>query len=513
MLIQNLKWQAFYAAAMASACWLHYNAELYPQAALLGAAGLWGLLGPVPFMQGKTLHGSARWASRKDAKARGLLGRSGVIVGKLKGRFGDLDSRFLRFDAPDHLATFAPTRSGKGAGQIIPTLLSYPGSVFVTDIKRENFDVTAAYRADKLGQQVVRIDPSNPAPGVIFNPLDCVRRDDSMATDAGVLADLLMPRSSNGGASDHFDQQALILVRGLIMYVIDKAGPDACIALVRQCLMAGPERFEGMLSEMASSAVPEISEAGNHMQKLAAKSPREFGSVLSTAVGKTDIWSDRQVKAITTGRSTVDFGRMKEAGVSVYLVVPPDQIGHYRVFMRTVVGMAVRAMTQSAAKPDNPVLFLLDEFPALGHMASIEQGIGVVAGYGVRFWIFCQDMPQLRAIYREGAGTLMANCAVRSFFGVTALETADYISRSLGRGTVETQNQSARVAGAGLVATDATVSRSMTARDLLTADEVAAMPEGKQIILVQGLRPLMADEVRYFEDRAFRGLYGVWKRG
>lgn len=505
MLIQNLKWQAFFAGAMASACWLHYNADLYPQAALLGAAGLWGLFGPVPFLRGKTLHGSARWASKGEAKARGLLGDQGVIVGKL-------DGRFLRYDAPGHLATFAPTRSGKGAGQIIPTLLTYPGSVFVTDIKRENYDVTAAYRADALGQKVVRLDTSNPAPGVIFNPLDCVRRDHNMATDAGVLADLLMPRSANGGASDHFDQQALILVRGLLMFVIDQAGPDACMGLVRQFLMAGPDRFEQILTDMAASAVPEISEAGNHMQKLAAKSPREFGSVLSTAVGKTDIWSDRQVKAITTGRSTVDFARMKESGVTVYLVVLPDQIGHFRVFMRTVVGMACRAMTQNKAKPQTPVLFLLDEFPALGHMAAIEQGIGVVAGYGVRFWIFCQDMPQLRAIYGEGAGTLMANCAVRSFFGVTELETADYLSRSLGRTTVETHNQAARVAGGGLVATDATVSRSMTARDLMTADEVSAMPEGKQIILVQGLRPVMADKVRYFEDRAFRGLYGVWNQ-
>ncbi len=505
MIIQNLKWQAFFAGAMASACWLHYNAELFPQVALLGAAGLWGLFGPVPFMHGKTLHGSARWASKKEAKARGLLGDQGVIVGKL-------DGRFLRYDAPGHLATFAPTRSGKGAGQIIPTLLTYPGSVFVTDIKRENFDVTAAYRADKLGQQVVRIDPSNPDPAVIFNPLDCVRRDHNMATDAGVLADLLMPRSANGGASDHFDQQALILVRGLLMFVIDKAGPDACMGLVRQSLMAGPDRFEQILTEMAASAVPEICEAGNHMQKLAAKSPREFGSVLSTAVGKTDIWSDRQVKAITTGRSTVDFARMKENGITAYLVVPPDQIGHFRVFMRTVVGMACRAMTQNKAKPKAPVLFLLDEFPALGHMAAIEQGIGVMAGYGVRFWIFCQDMPQLRAIYRDGAGTLMANCAVRSFFGVTELETAEYISRSLGRATVETQNQAARVVGGGLVAADATVSRSMTARDLMTADEVSSMSEGKQIVLVQGLRPMMADKVRYFEDRAFRGLYGVWNQ-
>lgn len=506
MLIQNLKWQAFFGAAMASACWLHYNAELYPQAVLLGAAGLWGLFGPVPFARGKTLHGSARWATKAEAKARGLLGDAGVIVGKLEGRF-------LRYDAPGHLATFAPTRSGKGAGQIIPTLLTYPGSVFVTDIKRENYDVTSAYRADVLGQQVVRIDPSNPAPGVIFNPLDCIRRDANMATDAGVLADLLMPRSGDGGASEHFDQQALILVRGLLLHVIDKAGDRACMGMVRQALMAGPEQFERILDDMAASAVPEIREAGGHMQKLAAKSPREFGSVLSTAVGKTDIWSDRQVKAITTGRSTVDFGRMKESGVTVYLVVPPDEIGHFRVFMRTVVGMACRAMTKNKAKPETPVLFLLDEFPALGHMASIEQGIGVVAGYGVRFWIFCQDKPQLLAIYGKAAGTLMANCAVRSFFGVTELETAEYISRSLGRTTVETQNQAARVAGGGLVATDATVSRSMTARELMTADEVAAMPETKQIILVQGLRPLMADKVRYWEDAAFRGLYGRWEQG
>src|SRR5205814_4611648 len=64
----------------------------------------------------------------------------------------------LTYAGDGHLMTVAPTGAGKGVGLIIPALLTYPGSVIVTDIKGENYQVTARYRR-ALGQQVVVLDP------------------------------------------------------------------------------------------------------------------------------------------------------------------------------------------------------------------------------------------------------------------------------------------------------------------------------------------------------------------
>jgi type IV secretion system protein VirD4 len=75
-----------------------------------------------------TTFGSSHWATWPDIRRSGLLRGDGVMLGQLRGRS-------LRHSGPEHLLVFAPTRSGKGTGLVIPTLLSVGGSVLVHDIK------------------------------------------------------------------------------------------------------------------------------------------------------------------------------------------------------------------------------------------------------------------------------------------------------------------------------------------------------------------------------------------
>ena len=111
-------------------------------------------------------YGSARWASEKEVRAAGLLGVNGVVLGRL-GR------DYLRHDGPEHVLCFAPTRSGKGVGLVIPSLLTWPGSAIVHDIKGENWQLTAGFRS-RHGQ-VLLFDPTNSA-SAAYNPLLEVRR-------------------------------------------------------------------------------------------------------------------------------------------------------------------------------------------------------------------------------------------------------------------------------------------------------------------------------------------------
>jgi type IV secretory pathway TraG/TraD family ATPase VirD4 len=83
-------------------------------------------------------YGSARWARDDEVKAAGLLGADGVVLGKL-------DRNYLRHDGPEHVLCFAPTRSGKGVGLVAPSLLTWPGSAIVHDIKCENWTLTAGF--------------------------------------------------------------------------------------------------------------------------------------------------------------------------------------------------------------------------------------------------------------------------------------------------------------------------------------------------------------------------------
>ena len=117
------------------------------------------------------LHGSARWAEKRDVKASGLFHEKGVVVGGWPGMFG---TQTLRHDGPEHVLCFAPTRSGKGIGLVLPTLLSWQESVLVLDIKGENYALTAGYRAS-LGHKVIKFEPTNMDGSHGYNPLAEIR--------------------------------------------------------------------------------------------------------------------------------------------------------------------------------------------------------------------------------------------------------------------------------------------------------------------------------------------------
>src|SRR3546814_905463 len=87
-----------------------------------------------------TTYGSARWATKREIDRAGLLRDGGVLLGRKRWRY-------LRHDGPEHVMAFAPTRSGKGVGLVIPTLLSWTGSAIIHDIKGENWRLTAGWRA------------------------------------------------------------------------------------------------------------------------------------------------------------------------------------------------------------------------------------------------------------------------------------------------------------------------------------------------------------------------------
>lgn len=77
------------------------------------------------------------------------------------------------------------------------------------------------------------------------------------------------------------------------------------------------------------------------------------------------------------------------------------------------------------------VLFMLDEFAALGRLEQVERAFGLMAGYGVQFWSFLQDLNQLRSNYGQAAGTFIANAGVIQVFNVADIETASWVSRTL----------------------------------------------------------------------------------
>jgi type IV secretion system protein VirD4 len=127
-------------------------------------------------------YGSARWATATEIKSARLTGANGVVLGKV-GR------DYLRHDGPEHILCFAPTRSGKGVGLVVPSLLAWPGSAIVHDIKGENWTLTSRFRAG-FGQ-VLLFDPTNRESNA-YNPLLEIRQGPSEIRDVQNIADVLV---------------------------------------------------------------------------------------------------------------------------------------------------------------------------------------------------------------------------------------------------------------------------------------------------------------------------------
>jgi len=436
-------------------------------------------------------YGKATFAGLADLRQAGLFKR-GPIIGKAKGRH-------LRFDQPGHLLTFAPTRSGKGVGAVIPNLLDHPGSVVVTDIKGENHAITRAYR-ETLGQ-VIAFAPFDPTlSGDGYNPLDFIRTfTPNEVDDARMIAEMLV--APDGKEANHWEREARTLLTGLLLHVaLERKAQERNLHRVRALLMRDRSGFEAVIDAMAQSPHIVISTIGRGFSQ---KEDKERGAVISTAQSRLEPFDSPLLQA-ATNHSSFKMEDLKRETLSLFIIIPPEYVAVYQPVLRLMVGLATAAMTREAKRPKHPVLFLLDELPALGHMRPIEDGIGYLAGYGAILWLFVQDLDQLQKTYVKWR-SMIANCAVRQAFNVQDTQTAELLSGMLGQRTVRTRSGSRSGRFPWLwMATNFNETVAETGRPLLSPAEIMLLPENQMLVFVQGCKPILAEKLRYFSDRYFR---------
>jgi len=190
-------------------------------------------------------------------------------------------------------------------------------------------------------------------------------------------------------------------------------------------------------------------------------------------------------------RSDFRFADLKTQTATIFLVLPPDRLETYARWLRLMITQSLLEMARSPEKPAEPVLYLLDEFAALGYLAPVERAMGLMAGYGVQLWPILQDVHQLRATYAKRAGSFLSNAAVLQVFGVNDHDTAQLVTNLLGQQTVVFDTLS-NTFGEPMSKVDPTTSESeqRTARALMTPDEVRNLPAEAQLLFLAGQRPV-----------------------
>ncbi|MCC0807684.1 conjugal transfer protein TraG [Methylobacterium sp. W2] len=443
-------------------------------------------------------YGSARWASPEEVKAAGLLGPDGVVLGRL-------ERDYLRHDGPEHVLCFAPTRSGKGVGLVVPTLLTWPGSVIVHDIKGENWGLTAGFRAGH--GRVLLFDPTD-AKSSAYNPLLEVRRGDWEVRDVQNIADILVDPEGALDKRNHWEKTSHSLLVGVILHVL-YAEPDKTLAGVANFLSDPKRPMEATLRAMMST--PHLGEAGVHpviassARELLNKSDNERSGVLSTAMSFLGLYRDPVVAKVTARCDwrIADLVSGKRP-VSLYLVVPPSDIARTKPLIRLILNQVGRRLTEELnAANRHRLLLMLDEFPALGRLDFFESALAFMAGYGIKSFLIAQSLNQIEKAYGAN-NSVLDNCHVRVAFATNDERTAKRVSDSLG--TATEMRDSTNYAGHRLSPWlgHLMVSRQETARPLLTPGEVMQLPPTDELLLVAGVPPIRATKARYYEDARFK---------
>jgi type IV secretion system protein VirD4 len=445
-----------------------------------------------------TTYGSARWAEKREIRRAGLLRPDGVFLGRWRGEY-------LRHDGPEHVLCFAPTRSGKGVGLVVPTLLTWPGSTIVHDIKGENWTLTAGWRA--CFGRVLLLDPTNPA-SAAYNPLLEVRRGEWEVRDVQNIADVLVDPEGALERRNHWEKTSHSLLVGTILHVL-YAEPDKTLAGVANFLSDPRRPIDTTLRAMMTTA--HLGPRGVHpvvasaARELLNKSENERSGVLSTAMSFLGLYRDPVVAAVTRQcdwriRDLVEG----ERPTTLYLVVPPSDISRTKPLVRLILNQIGRRLTEKLdTNSPHPMLLMLDEFPALGRLDFFESALAFMAGYGIKSFLIAQSLNQIEKAYGQN-NSILDNCHVRVSFATNDERTAKRVSDALG--TMTELRAMRNYAGHRLSPWlgHLMVSRQETPRALVTPGEVMQLPPEDELVMVSGCPPIRAKKARYYEDRQLR---------
>lgn len=495
--------------------WYAYEAYapwVFNRAGMLAAAG--GIGGTIVAVIGSvwrarqnqlvTTYGSSRWATVAEVSQAGFFDPKGVFLGSLKGRY-------LRHDGPEHVMAFAPTRSGKGVGLVIPTLLSWTGSAVIHDIKGENWQLTSGWRS--RFSHCLLFNPTDSA-SAKYNPLLEVRKGANEVRDVQNIADILVDPEGALERRNHWEKTSHALLVGVILHVL-YAEREKTLARVASFLSDPCRSFERTLrvmmttSHLGAEDAPEVHPVvAQAARELLNKSENERSGVLSTAMSFLGLYRDPTV-AETTSACEWRIADLMDAGrpASLYLVIPPSDISRTKPLVRLILNQIGRRLTerlegQPGKRHRHQLLMMLDEFPALGRLDFFESALAFMAGYGIRAYLIAQSLNQISKAYGEN-NAILDNCHVRIAFASNDERTAKRISDSLGTATeLRAQRNYAGHRLAPWLA-HVMVSRQETARPLLTSGEVMQLPADDELVMVSGQPPIRAKKLRYFKDRNF----------
>ena len=244
-----------------------------------------------------------------------------------------------------------------------------------------------------------------------FNPVAALDLDsDDFPDDARGLAEALIRVEDKN--QPHWERSAQDLIAGLIMCDRIENGRDSSLVAVRDWVGSEAETLAREIKEhllpLAGGEYDAIPAKLNRFTKISGEN-RELFSILSTAQTQTG-WLDSLPIQRDLEKGVIDFSQMKDQPMTVYLILPPRYLATHSTWLRLMVTAVLQPLMRSVRPATAPILFMLDEFAQLGHLAVIEDNLAMMREYGVKLWPLFQDFSQAQSIYKNSLGELRRQC-------------------------------------------------------------------------------------------------------
>ena len=440
--------------------------------------------------------GSATFATLDECAQAGLLDPRGFYLGLLGGQP-------LFYSGKAHLLTVAPARQGNGVNVVIPNLLHYQGSVFVTDPKGELAAVTAEHRAERFGQNVYVLNPwgLHGLPQHRCNPLQPLieaANDPALvrgvADEAKALALQLLPEPEDS-RNRYFREGARTILRAVMLHLATRGASQYCTLPEMWRILSSTSRIEAAVRQMATSDAlfGMVADLGQDLANQIDDNPDQFADFRQGALQALDIFDPVGWLGEAVSGADVDFKALKEGKASIYLVIPQDKIATHGAWLGLITRQAITAVARSKGKSE--VLLLLDEFANMGRLSGLAESLTALPGLGVRVWAFVQELSELIRLYGpHTARTVLSQAEVKQFFAVQDDQLAATLSAALGQRTVKTRNFNL-----GKFEDDEIgESLSETGRPLMSADQIRLMGADEQLLLIKALRPVRATRLPFW---------------
>lgn len=485
-----------------------------------------------------TLHGSSHWATKEEIIKAGILasakkgGKVGITLGGWKDKKGRI--HYLRHTGPEHVLVVAPTRSGKGIGVVIPTLLSYEGAVLVLDIKGENWLLSAGWRQKNIGP-CLRFEPTCDANDCCkYNPLREIAIGTPYETkDIQNVATMICDPDGKAG-DDHWVSNAKTLLTGAIThecYCARNENREPSMVKVRSTIADGD--IDGSLTMWRDTkhiknkdgvyiTHPTVDSVALEMMQ---KADKERSSIYSTAITRLSLWLD-PIIVKNTSESSFRINDLvdNEKPTSLYIVIPPSDLIRLRPLLRLLITQVLLGLTDRMIADNehggvksthkHQLVMLLDEASRLAKLDTLVEGFTYMASYGLKACLIYQSYKQPLDIYGKDQ-TLTGNFHVHVVYAPNEDEDAKIISEKCGRTTVTVGSSNIsgkRFAIGPFGKSSESISYSQQGRDLMGPDEVKRLPTaekdedgrviapGAVLIFCAGTPPIFGIQTPFFLD-------------